>query len=375
MKNKPLWLSLGLALMTTAPLSQAFSPIGAGDLDGDSVKYLAPTKQAETKIVQILNYIDQYKMNDALALTEQLVARHPDYHLAQMMKADLLAMRAGNFDLVSHVQGLYPITTGRLREEAEVRWRYAHTDSSKAESVLYSSVLKVGDQRHLIIINLAKSRLYLYENRDGELQMLTNYYVSMGTGGAGKQKEGDRKTPIGVYHITDYVPGQRLADLYGFGALPLNYPNIWDEALGRTGHGIWLHGTPSDTFTRPPQSSQGCVVLNNDEMGSLVTQFDVGMATPVLIVNQDSDLNYYENERVEVLTEINAWLMEQGTPFDWSQVSVYRYPNEDGLYYATFPSAEQEEYLVHQYWQRSYDGVWQLVLQTQGPKVIETRLS
>lgn len=363
MKIKSLTAALGLISLVGATSANSQEPLNA------------PTQQAELMIVESLRYLDQLRLNEALNTATELAQLHPDYHLAQMLRADLLSIRAGNFGLISQVQELYPITSGRLRNEAEVRWQYAHTDDAVAEMVLHSSVLKVGHQPHLVIINLAKSRLYLYENRQGELNLLASYYISMGTGGAGKQHEGDRKTPIGVYHITDWVPGQRLADLYGFGALPLDYPNIWDQAQGRTGHGIWLHGTPSNTFSRPPMSSQGCVVLNNDEMSSLVTQFNVGLATPVVILNDDTDLHLYEADKIEVLTEVNAWLVDQKSAFDWQQVSVYRYPDEKGLYYATFPSVEKPDYLVHQYWRRGHDGGWQLVLQTLHPKRIETRLS
>lgn len=364
MKIKHLRCALGFSILTL--LSSSISA-------QDSIK--APTKQAEMMVVESLRHLDQLRLNDALTVVTELTELHPDYHLAQMLRADLLSIRAGNFELLARVQELYPITSGRLRNEAEVRWQYAHTDDAVAEMVLHANVLKVGQQPHLVLINLAKSRLYLYENRQGALHLLASYYISMGTGGAGKQREGDRKTPIGVYHITDWVPGNRLADLYGFGALPLDYPNIWDQAQGRTGHGIWLHGTPSNTFSRPPMSSQGCVVLNNDEMSSLVTQFNVGLATPVIILNNDSDMQYYESEKIEVLTEVNAWLVDQKVAFDWQQVSVYRYPDEQGLYYATFPSKEKPDHLVHQYWRRGHDGGWQLVLQTLHPKRVETRLS
>jgi len=358
-------------LFVLALLSSSFClPVSATQLTSSS----APTKQAETLIVEALQRLDAFELDEALHIVTHLITLHPDYHLAHMMRADLLAMRAGNVKLVNHVRSLYPITTTRLREEAEVRWQYAHTDEGLAEILLQSSVLKVGDQPHLIVVNLAKSRLYVYENQAGTLNLLANYYISMGTAGAGKEREGDRRTPIGVYHITDWVPGHRLADLYGFGALPLNYPNVWDQSLGRTGHGIWLHGTPSNTFSRPPMSSQGCVVLNNEEMSSLVTQFNIGLATPVVIVNQDSDLQFYEAEKLEVLTEINTWLVDKGTSFNWNQVSVYRYPNEQGLYYATIPSVEKPDHVVHQYWRRGYDGGWQMVLESLDPKRILARL-
>lgn len=331
--------------------------------------------QAEKMLIEALRNIQSMQLQEAAALAKSLSDSYPDYRLAQLLSADLLAIKAGNFELIERVHKANPRTVERLKSEAEVRWRHAHSDDNQADAVLASSVLKVGEQPHLVVVNLATSRLYLYENRAGQLNLLANYYISMGTGGAGKQREGDRKTPIGVYHIVDWVPGERLADLYGTGALPLNYPNIWDQALGRTGHGIWLHGTPSNTFSRPPQSSQGCVVLNNQEMESLVSQFNIAMATPVIILDKSFDASYFEAEKLAVLTEINAWLVEQGQQFDWSKVSVYRYPSEDGLYYATFPATNDAEHLVHQYWRRGHDGGWQLVLQTKDPIIVKTRLS
>jgi murein L,D-transpeptidase YafK len=340
-----------------------------------SSDFKAPTAQAENLLVDALKHMQTLDMGQALTVVQELSQMHPDYRLAQMMKADLLAMQAGNFGLLESVRQAYPRSVKRYQQEAEVRWQYAHSDENSHHLYLNDSVLKIGHQKHLVLVNLAKSRLYLYENRLGELALLANYYISMGTAGSGKQREGDRKTPIGVYHITDWVPGEQLADLYGVGALPLNYPNIWDQALGRTGHGIWLHGTPSDTFSRPPQSSQGCVVLNNQEMQSLVSQFNVGLATPVIILDSSKDMVRMEEERLAVLTEVHAWLVDQGQDVDWSKVSVYRYPNEDGLYYATFPDKDSSDHMSHQYWRRDHDGGWQLVLQTKDPVFIRTRLS
>ena len=31
---------------------------------------------------------------------------------------------------------------------------------------------------------------------------------------------------------------------------PSTIPNEWDKRHGRSGFGIWLHGTPSDTYSR-----------------------------------------------------------------------------------------------------------------------------
>jgi len=99
-----------------------------------------------------------------------------------------------------------------------------------------------------------------------------------------KLREGDKKTPLGVYHVLSQMPRNRLGDLYGIGAFPLNYPNEWDAREGRNGHGIWLHGTPRDTYSRPPRASDGCVVLTNEDLDDLTKRLQVGL-TPVIIAD------------------------------------------------------------------------------------------
>ena len=90
--------------------------------------------------------------------------------------------------------------------------------------------------------------------------------------------EGDQKTPLGVYRITSKVAKEKLTDFYGPGAFPINIPNDIDKRLGRTGSGIWIHGTPSDTDSRPPLASDGCVVLTNEDFQPLGKYVDPGMA-------------------------------------------------------------------------------------------------
>ena len=114
-----------------------------------------------------------------------------------------------------------------------------------------------------------KSRLYVFKNIDGAPQLVTDFYISGGKNGAEKEREGDQKTPIGVYTITSTMPKEKLSDFYGSGAFPLNFPNEWDKRLGKTGSGIWIHGTPSSTYSRPPRASDGCVVLTNEDFAAI----------------------------------------------------------------------------------------------------------
>jgi murein L,D-transpeptidase YafK len=170
------------------------------------------------------------------------------------------------------------------------------------------------------VVDTQKSRLYVYQNDHGTPRFVADYYITHGKLGADKLKEGDKKTPIGVYHVTSTIPRQKLADLYGNGAFPLNYPNEWDKKMGRNGHGIWLHGTPSDTFSRPPKASDGCVVLANTDLDALAKNLQIG-TTPVIISNSIEwlSLDDWQAERKSLLGMIDEWRK------DWESMDIDRY--------------------------------------------------
>ena len=84
---------------------------------------------------------------------------------------------------------------------------------------------------------------------------------------APRSREGDKRTPVGVYHVLPTCPA-RSCPTSRQRRLPINYPNDGTRQQGRDGHGIWLHGTPSDTL-RPPKASDGCVVLTNRDLDAL----------------------------------------------------------------------------------------------------------
>ena len=113
-------------------------------------------------------------------------------------------------------------------------------------------------------------------------RLLANYYISVGKAGVGKTVEGDQRTPLGVYFITSNLDPKSLKDLYGSGALPVNYPNVLDLRRGKTGSGIWLHGTPSSQFTRAPQATDGCVAVANPDLVRIIRTVEI-RTTPVLI--------------------------------------------------------------------------------------------
>lgn len=321
---------------------------------------------AEQKLLSGLQSIQALSMDSALEQFSDLSDSYPKYKLVQLVKADLLALKAGQKSLLESVHRQHPKSVSKLQEEARVRWQFAQS-AFQANPGFDKYVLKTAQQSNLILVSLPESRLYLYErDKTGQLNRVADYYVTMGRKGSGKQKEGDLRTPVGVYHIIDLLPDSQLPDLYGVGALPLNYPNQWDKQHGKTGSGIWLHGTPSDTYSRAPRASRGCVVLNNKAMQKLLADYRLPFATPVLIVDDVAQVFEFSNDKEHVLSEVKTWLKENQVSADWNNVSVFRYPNEENLFYVTFPADVKNE-LVHQYWQRDYDGGWRMVVHSQEP--------
>lgn len=168
-----------------------------------------------------------------------------------------------------------------LRHEAQVRLNRYY--DGPAPDALPTALLQLSPaQEYVLLVDISRSRLYVLRNRDGRPERVADFYTTIGKRGSEKEREGDQKTPIGVYHVTSTVAKSKLTDFYGPGAFPINFPNEIDKKLGRTGSGIWIHGTPPDTYSRPPLASDGCVVLTNDDFQQL-GKFVTPGSTPVVI--------------------------------------------------------------------------------------------
>ncbi|BBP45210.1 hypothetical protein THMIRHAS_05830 [Thiosulfatimonas sediminis] len=315
----------------------------------------------EQKLLTGMQAMQNLALNQAVGAFAELSEEHPNYKLVQLMQADLLALKAGRQSMLDEYRKSHPNTIAKLEDEARVRWQFAENALQK-NSGFEHYVLKSAQQKYMVIVNIPDSRLYLFgADKNGQMQQLADYYVTVGSKGAGKQKEGDRRTPIGVYHVVDMIADDQLPELYGVGALPINYPNRWDKSQGKTGSGIWLHGVPRDTYSRAPRSSRGCVVLNNTAMQKLLTDYQLPLSTPILIVDEASSQLTFNRDSVYLVDEVRAWLGDNQPNLDWKTVSIYRYPSEENLYYVTFPAKDDK--MVHQFWKRDMEGGWGIALQ------------
>ena len=131
---------------------------------------------------------------------------------------------------------------------------------------------------YCLLVEKDRQRLRVLRH-DGRLQVVAEYPAGTGENDGPKEKEGDAKTPEGVYFITKAYQDSKLS-VFGTRAFQLNYPNYCDLGEGRTGFGIYIHGTKQDLRLR---ASNGCVTLDNGDLDKLAEFIRVG--TPVFIVD------------------------------------------------------------------------------------------
>jgi len=276
----------------------------------------------EPSVLSIIQSIRNGQLTQALAQAEQHLVNFPKSRIGHLLKADIL--HAQTASLSRPGSGFSLEKNERLQgltHQIKNRWAHAKQVDDKQHTHVPSSLVDIGQHKHVIVTDMSAGRLYLYENNDGQPQLVRDYYLTVGSEGYGKQVEGDNKTPVGVYAIYRYIKGRELPDLYGGGAFPVNYPNRFDRYRKRTGYGIWLHGTPSNTYARSPWASEGCFVLSNDDLSDISEYISVEDRTPVILSDSIEWVTLAEltESRQQAITLIETWKA------DWESLNTDAY--------------------------------------------------
>ena len=235
-------------------------------------------------------------------------------------------------------------------------------------------------------------------------------YMSIGLNGAGKERAWDRRTPLGVYFITDELDTSKLHEKYGVAAFPLDYPNAWDRLNERTGDGIWLHGVDQRNPGRPPLDTDGCLALPNEEIVKLARRIEP-LVTPVIVAREmdwappgdvetirtefrfaldqwrtsleegdilghlalyDDDFRYRDMDRAAWSTyRLNVFESRPLEKVELTDVMLVADPEVPGLYLSRFrQTLAMEDGAVtttrRLYWRRSDDHEWTIVSEDSG---------
>lgn len=356
----------------------------------------------EELLLQGLESLAAQQFDTALTQFKELTQKRPDFRLAQLVYGDLLAAQTNPLGQIGS-------DTKQRRKEIdglidEARARILISKDKPVPGYVPQSLIKMSDdQQYVIVVDAKFSRLFVFENRNGVPVLIKDFYASYGRGGIEKRKQGDLKTPLGVYFVTDRFLDERLPERYGSGALPINYPNVWDSRNGHTGNGIWLHGSPVDTYSRPPKASEGCISLTNPDFIDLDKLVNI-KNTPVLIgsnmkwidqqswVAQQKEIEQYvekwrvdweSQEHSRYITNYSKQYRDGSRDFNsfseykqrvnaskrfikvgLKDVSLFTYPNDPNLMVATFnqdyqSDSYQGESIKRQYWVKE-EGHWRI---------------
>jgi len=176
----------------------------------------------------------------------------------------------------------------------------------------------------VVVANKATEELFVIGRvANGTWEVRNRFQMATGKRKGRKENEGDLRTPEGYYYVIGRKDRSELSDMYGPLAYILNYPNERDLTEGRTGQGIWIHGSQGD---RVPSWTHGCLVLSNEDVAVLEKHLSGGIGTPVFIVDSADTvlpqnlpdymrmeagrrrvLEWYRTKQVRFFTILDEW--------------------------------------------------------------------
>ncbi len=286
-----LWPAGGVARSTPA----ATKPIARGLAPAPAPTLLAGTDDGpEGRLMAAYQLLAAGDITQAQRLSDALAISHPNFALGQLLRADLLSARAGHVGALGSAFATAGTTAAAAGQEQhglaplqlEAQRRLDALRARPPEGTVPAELLTLpASVRTAIVVDVSRSRLYLLGNGQDGLTLLRDYYVSVGRYGVDKRTDGDQRTPLGVYWITNRLDARHIDARFGQGAMGINYPNAWDRSLGRSGRGLFVHGVPADTLARLPYVTDGCIALANDDLLELAGVAAPGQ-TPVLVARQ-----------------------------------------------------------------------------------------
>lgn len=351
--------------LTACSRARGFRECLAGLALGTALWLLAGTAGGlEVRETELFAALDRFRAGDrsgALDALDRVTDSYPNFRAARLIKSSLHETS----DLRATLIDLTPRAVFSLLEDptdeaySRLSYWFERPPPGHLPAVLIDAA---PDRTKVMVADTAHSRLYLFDWTEEGWTMQGDWYASVGRGGSAKRREGDLKTPLGVYFVTMWVAGRYLPDLYGAGALGLNYPNEWDRRRQRDGFGIWIHGEPRGVKSRPPRWSQGCLVVSNPALENLVKEIEE-QSIPVII---GDGLRWLAPNDHKIRRE--EWRARIASLNDGNQgnggLGIYGYPvgpgKEFSMVLAEFRTGPKDTGRWWQYWREHRDGVWRI---------------
>lgn len=157
---------------------------------------------------------------------------------------------------------------------------------------------------NVLACNKSKSKLYVYRKdlNSSTFKLAREYNAFTGKIKGDKSKEGDLRTPIGIYEITKKL--EKVDPFYGPLAFVTSYPNTYDKYRGKTGQGIWIHGLPTDQ--KRDAFTKGCIAIDNTSIECLDKHLNI-KKTILLIDSGDVKKQISKTTLAAILADLYKW--------------------------------------------------------------------
>lgn len=174
---------------------------------------------------------------------------------------------------------------------------------------------------YALLVDKQEQLLYLYRGTGDGPRLYKQFRCTTGRNNKGaKLREGDLKTPNGVYFFRGILEDEQLPEKYGVRAFTMDYPNDFDRLRNKTGGGIWLHAVNESDRVEKSYDTEGCVVVTNSDIMEL-SGYIALWHTPIIVddslVTVGSET--YQRERTKVLDFIGEW------EHSWENKRIDRY--------------------------------------------------
>ncbi|UOD35502.1 L,D-transpeptidase family protein [Deferribacteraceae bacterium V6Fe1] len=239
-----------------------------------------------------------------------------------------------------------------------VKNSYATDNSTDTFEFVTGNIFSEGNNSFkTLAVDKSSKTAYLFQI-ENDMPKIIKVYKNILTGeiNGDKQVEGDKKTPEGIYFTQNFISRNNLPPTYGYGALPLNYPNFYDKILGKTGHGIWVHGVQEGV---EDNSTEGCVALDNGDMEDLVSKNALNI--PVIISEKLSflDKDSYVIAKNYWLNYINGFIKAwENNDFEKFQQYIHtKFTNSDNQDYFKYVMEKKQLMKLYPYRKINIDNI------------------
>lgn len=211
-----------------------------------------------------------------------------------------------------------------------------------------ASLLYMNDKEanYAFLVDKSEQRLYLYKWEGDGPRLIKSFACSTGQNSGSKNRNGDKRTPNGVYFFTRVIESKKLAPKYGIRAYPTDYPNLLDRLTEKDGDGIWLHGTDRPLSSK---STKGCIVLENKDVAELSSYIRL-RRTPIVIEEKIS--KSFSEDMIKQGELVKAILEEWRQAWETKQLDRYmsfysrkfRSGNKDWLVWRSYKERLNQQY-------------------------------